>query len=159
MTMMMCMQIIVAVGKGPSGSVMVRCSQQLAFSSKSSETSYKPAGRQEYTPCQNKTIENGQTFISSIFGARCSFSRTKSETYSSQSYLALVDTPSGFVFSCFQQIHKPISTQCAEKRVVYTYSISQHWSYEGQILMFQMLSLMQTLCKMWRCSSELTLGK
>lgn len=108
---------------GPSGSVMVRCSQQLAFSSKSSETSYKPTGRQEYTPCQNKTIENGLSFISSIFGTRCSFSRTKSETYSSQSYLALLDTPSGFVFSSFQQIHKPISTPCID------HMMNRYWCF------------------------------
>lgn len=37
--------------------------------------SYKPTGTQERTPCQKKTMENGQkNFISSIFGSLCSFS-------------------------------------------------------------------------------------
>lgn len=56
-----CTQINVAVDGAPSGSAILRCFQQPAFSSKSFETSYKPTGRQEYTEKMARAVSSHQS--------------------------------------------------------------------------------------------------
>lgn len=119
----------------------MRCFQQLAFSSKSSETSYKPTGRQEYTACQKKTIENGQkSFISSIFGSLCGFCLTEAETYSFRSLnhevIWLHWIPSGFIFRGLQYVVGALTNlfhHILNKTGLYTY-LNLNWYNNNDIL-------------------------